>query len=83
MARLPNGQTLDTTNMTTTNTTTTNITNNVVNINVKLCAPGFESLHITDSRGIVFSMEKKQRIADHLQKLVDIMGEEPVPQYNK
>lgn len=82
VARLPNGQVVDTTNMTTTNTTTTNITNNIVNINVKLCAPGFESIHITDSRALNFNMEKKQRIADHLQKLVEIMMDEPVPKYN-
>jgi hypothetical protein len=71
--RLPNGQIVDTTNMTTTNTTTTNITNNIININVKLCAPGFESIHMTDSRGMTFSMVKKQKIADHLQKLLEIM----------
>jgi len=82
LAKMANGQITDTTNMTTTNTTTTNITNNIVNINVKLCAPGFESLHITDSRVLSFSMEKKQRIADHLQKLVEIMMDEPVPKYN-
>jgi hypothetical protein len=74
--RLPNGQIIDTTNMTTTNTTTTNITNNIININVKLCAPGFESIHMTDSRGMTFSMIKKQKIADHLQKLLEIMTDE-------
>jgi hypothetical protein len=74
--RLPNGQIIDTTNMTTTNTTTTNITNNIININVKLCAPGFESIHMTDSRGMTFSMIKKQKIADHLQKLLEIMTDD-------
>lgn len=73
LTRLPNGQVIDTANMTTTNTTTTNITNNIININVKLCAPGFESINMSDSRGLHFSMAKKQRIADHLQKLLDIM----------
>jgi hypothetical protein len=76
LARLPNGQMLDTTNMTTTNTTTTNITNNIININVKICAPGFESIQMKDSRGLNFSMAKKQKIADHLQKLLEIMMEE-------
>ena len=61
--------------MTTTNTTTTNITNNIININVKLCAPGFESIQITDSRGLQFSYRKRQRIADHLQNLLEIMME--------
>jgi hypothetical protein len=74
--RLPNGQVIDTSNMTTTNTTTTNITNNIININVKLCAPGFESIHMTDSRGMTFSMIKKQKIADHLQKLLEIMTDD-------
>lgn len=70
---LPNGQVINPANMTTTNTTTTNVTNNIININVKLCAPGFESINMGDSRGFNYSAEKKQEIADHLQKLLEIM----------
>lgn len=71
--RLPNGQIINPANMTTTNTTTTNVTNNIININVKLCAPGFESIDMTDSRGFNFTAQKKQEIADHLQRLLEIM----------
>ena len=78
---LPNGQVVNPANMTTTNTTTTNVTNNIININVKLCAPGFESIDMSDSRGFNFTEEKKQEIADHLQKLLEIMMDDE-PNFN-